>query len=211
MPSDAPVDAEGKPLRFSTDFLPARDRLAIWREVIGRTVARLDLAPLGPGPFRSDTTSRILPDLSVTALSITAVRSQRTRELIADGNDDVLLIRINEGGGLLSHRGREIELGGGQGVIFSNAEVSSVSIPRLSHGLSLRLPRKVLVPLVPHLDDAIMSRIPAGAEASGRSALSPKCPFGICLPQPIIAWRSPTTRSVHQRPDSLETGRSKNV
>jgi hypothetical protein len=165
VPSDAPVDAEGKPLRFSTDFLPARDRLAIWREVIGRTVARLDLAPLGPGPFRSDTTSRILPDLSVTALSITAVRSQRTRELIADGNDDVLLIRINEGGGLLSHRGREIELGGGQGVIFSNAEVSSVSIPRLSHGLSLRLPRKVLVPLVPHLDDAIMSRIPAANEA----------------------------------------------
>jgi hypothetical protein len=165
VPSDAPVDAEGKPLRFSTDFLPARDRLAIWREVIGRTVARLDLAPLGPGPFRSDTTSRILPDLSVTAMSITAVRSQRTRELIADGNDDVLLIRINEGGALVSHRGREIEVGGGQGLIFSNAEVSSVSVPRLAHGLSLRLPRKVVVPLVPHLDDAIMSRIPTANEA----------------------------------------------
>jgi AraC-like DNA-binding protein len=159
------ADADLKPLRFSTDFLPARDRLAIWREVIGRTVARLDLAPLDRAAFRSDTTSRVLADVSVSAISVTAIRSQRTRELIADGNDDVLLIRLNGAGAMVSHRGREIEVGSGQGLIFSNAEVSSVTVPRFAQGLSLRLPRKVLAPLVPRLEDAIMSLIPAANEA----------------------------------------------
>jgi hypothetical protein len=142
-----------------------RDRLAIWREVIGRTVARLDLAPLGPGPFRSDSTTRVLPELSVAAISITAARSQRTRELIADGNDDVLLIRINDGAAVVDCRGRQIDLSAGQGLVFSNAEISSCAVPQSTHGLSLRVPRKVLVPLVPHLDDAIMSPIPPANEA----------------------------------------------
>jgi AraC-like DNA-binding protein len=134
------------------------------RSGVGRTVARLDLAPLGPGPFRSDSTTRVLPDLSVAAISITAVRSQRTRELVADGNDDVILLRVNRGGARVECRARELEVRAGVGVVCSNAEVSSVVTPNAT-GLILRLPRKVLVPLVPHLDDAIMSAIPAANEA----------------------------------------------
>src|SRR6516165_8976587 len=107
----SPTDDKGTdagPLRFSTDILPERDRLAIWREVIGKTIARLDLSPLSDGPFRSDSITRVLPGIAVTSVSMTSVRSERTRELIADGNDDVVLIWVSESGPVGSQLGREV-------------------------------------------------------------------------------------------------------
>jgi AraC-like DNA-binding protein len=151
--------------RFSTDDLPERDRLAIWREVIGRTIAPLDLAPLGDGPFLSEASTRLLPELDVTAISISNVRSRRTRELTADGNDDILLVSIDQGGGVLSQRGREVTMEHGTGILLSNAEVSSVELRTPSRGRSLRMPRKALAPLLRNPDDAIMRPIPASNEA----------------------------------------------
>jgi hypothetical protein len=42
-----------RPLRFSTDDFPERDRVAMWRELFGRLVARLDIEPLGGVQFRA--------------------------------------------------------------------------------------------------------------------------------------------------------------
>jgi AraC-like DNA-binding protein len=149
--------------RFSTEDLPERDRLAIWREVIGR--ARLDLAPLGDGPFLSEASTRLLPELDVTVISISNVRSQRTRELTTDGNDDILLITIDQGSAILSQRGREVTVAHGTGFLLSNADVSSCELRTPCRGHSLRMPRKALAPLLRGLDDAIMRPIPASNEA----------------------------------------------
>ena len=164
----SPTDDKGTdagPLRFSTDILPERDRLAIWREVIGKTIARLDLSPLADGPFKSDSTTRVLPGIAVTSISMTSVRSERTRELIADGNDDVVLIWVNESGPIGSQLGREILPGAGTAILLSNAEVSSFVVPTTAAGMSLRIPHAVLAPLVPNLDDAFVRPIPADNEA----------------------------------------------
>jgi AraC-like DNA-binding protein len=133
--------------------------------VIGRTIARLDLAPLGDGPFLSEASTRLLPELDVTAISISNVRSRRTRELTADGNDDILLVTIDQGSGVLSRRGRDVTMEHGTGILLSNAEVSSVELRAPSCGRSLRMPRKALAPLLRGLDDAIMRPIPASNEA----------------------------------------------
>jgi AraC-like DNA-binding protein len=162
-PSDEGADIA--PLRFSTDALPERDRLAIWREVIGRTIAKLDLSPLSDGPFRSESVSRILPGVAVTSISMTSVRSERTRELIADGNDDVVLVWTNEGGPVASQLGREILPGPFTAILLSNAEVSSFVVPAKVGGMSLRIPHALLAPLVPNLEDAFMRPIPPGNEA----------------------------------------------
>ena len=38
---------------FSTDAVPVKDRLPIWREVIGRQYLRLDLEPEGTSPLQA--------------------------------------------------------------------------------------------------------------------------------------------------------------
>ena len=56
-------------LRFSTDALPERDRLAIWREVFGRYVVKVEIEPLGTDGFSQSATLRNLPGLSLASMS----------------------------------------------------------------------------------------------------------------------------------------------
>jgi hypothetical protein len=49
------------PLRFSTRFLPDRERLPTWRDVFGRGVVRADVEPLSDVPFRAEARLRALP------------------------------------------------------------------------------------------------------------------------------------------------------
>ena len=100
----APISAPMPPLqRFSTAFLPAPDRLAIWREVFGREVIRLDMAPLGDAPMHYE--ARFLPvhRTTIGIGSASAMSCERTRPLLSDGNDDIILllpIMVLEGKGI---------------------------------------------------------------------------------------------------------------
>jgi AraC-like DNA-binding protein len=151
-------------LRFSTDDLPSRDRLAIWREVIGKTVARLDLEPIGDGPFRSECVTRTLPDLALSSISLTAIRSQRTRELLADGNDDIEFVFIDSGRCDASQLGRHVEVDAGVALLVSNADESTVTSSAAT-GHSIRIPRRAILPLVGQLEDRFMRAIPRENEA----------------------------------------------
>jgi AraC-like DNA-binding protein len=167
---DTDAHSHFKPLRFSTDFLPARDRMAIWREVIGLQVSKLDLSPLTPdGTFRSDMVARNLADVTVVELAITGVRSQRTRGLLADGNDDVLLVLMQHAPDgekpTVVQFGRETTLSAGEAALISNADESTVVAPGFLRGVSVRLPRKALAALVPNLEDTFNLPIPASNEA----------------------------------------------
>src|SRR5260221_3440600 len=87
----APAD-RSPPIRMSTDGFPARDRVAIWREQMGRIVLRLDIEPLPDAPFHAEITLRPLPGLIAVSAAIGGMREQRTTELIADGNDTIGLV-----------------------------------------------------------------------------------------------------------------------
>src|SRR5688572_33466017 len=54
-------DPDFSTVRFSTDDLPERDRFAIWREVLGRTMMRLDVERVPEHPFHSQAHVRALP------------------------------------------------------------------------------------------------------------------------------------------------------
>jgi AraC-like DNA-binding protein len=66
-------------MRFSTDDLSESDRLAIWRETIARSVARIGVEPRGER-FRSESATRLFGELAMSNISIAAVRSRRTRK-----------------------------------------------------------------------------------------------------------------------------------
>ena len=147
------------PIRFSTEDLPERDRTALWREVIGRNVVRLDLEPLSERPLRSDVSVHALPGLTMMRGDISDHKVARTRELITDGNTDFRLeIRLN-GREHMSQRGREVVLNEGDAaLVCCAAEVVAVQSPGLF--LGLHIPRADLAALVPNAEDAVMRRIP---------------------------------------------------
>ncbi|SHL26668.1 transcriptional regulator, AraC family [Bradyrhizobium lablabi] len=137
-----------QPLRFSTDVLPERDRLAIWREVFGRYVVMAQVEPAGDGGFSQTATLRELPGLSLGSFSSTGYQVTRTKNLVVDGNDNLVLI-INSAGRSQFHQlGREAVLASHEGVLMSNAEQGSGIHPGASRHLTISAPRRTLVSMV---------------------------------------------------------------
>lgn len=109
-------------------------------------------------------TARVLPGLIVSSFFVSPHTIRRTRELLADGNDDVVFVIPPSFANMVSHRGRELSTVAGDAVLMSAAEVMRVDVPR-SQGRMVTLSRRRLTPLVPGLEDAFMRPVPLGTEA----------------------------------------------
>jgi AraC-like DNA-binding protein len=150
-------------LRFSTDDLPERDRLAVLREVHGRLTARTEIEPTRGVPLHFRTIARLLPGLVISSFSASSASVRRTREMLADGNDDILLTVSPTG--LVSHLGRELMANPGDAVLFSLADSMSTKTVPVSHGLNVALQRRVLARLVPDVEDRLLRPISSQTEA----------------------------------------------
>ena len=162
---DSPDRPEFRSIRFSTANLPERQRISAWREHYARTALRVEIEPHENAPFDCMLTSCTLPDLQILLAQMSAVRVLRTRELAADGNDDLALI-INRAGLLAgSARGHDVVLGEGDAVLLSSDEASIFQRNASGSSLALRVPRATLVGNVVDLEDVIMRPIPRAAAA----------------------------------------------
>ena len=110
-------------LRFSTDELPERDRLPIMREVHGRLTARVDIEPAPGVPLHYRVIARALPGLIVSLMSVSPHTVRRTRELLADGSDDVVFAAPPTAANMVSQRGRELSQFAGDALLLSAADV----------------------------------------------------------------------------------------
>jgi AraC-like DNA-binding protein len=151
-------------LRFSSDELPERDRLAIVREVHGRLTARVDIEPAPDAPMHYRVIARTLPGLIVSLLSVSPHTVRRTRELLADGSDNVVFVVSPTAGNMVSQLGRELSHIAGDAVLMSAADVLRVDVLG-SQVRMFTLPRQRLAPLVPGLEDAFMRPVPQDTEA----------------------------------------------
>jgi AraC-like DNA-binding protein len=151
-------------LRFSTDELSERDRLPVMREVHGRLCARVDLEPAPGVPLHYRVIARALPGLIVSLFSVSRHTVRRTRELLADGSDDVVFVAPTTTGGMVSHLGRELSPIAGEAVLMSAADVMRIDVLR-SECPMVTLSRQRLAPLVPGLEDAFMRPVPRDTEA----------------------------------------------
>jgi AraC-like DNA-binding protein len=82
------------PFRFSTSDVPPQDRVAVWREVLGRVHLRLDLEPLGEAPVHATVETHSWSCVSLYFSETTPVSAARTPELLSDGNGDFRLLRV---------------------------------------------------------------------------------------------------------------------
>jgi AraC-like DNA-binding protein len=159
------LQENGEALRFSTDDLPERDRLPIWREAFGRTIVKMDMEPIGDGPFRSRADIQMLPNLSVAAVSSSPNRVTRTPALIADGSDD-LVFGILLGGEAIAHQGnREAVFRAGEALLWSNDEPGGCLYNSSIEFLALAIPRVALTQAIASIDDALMQLVPRNNDA----------------------------------------------
>jgi AraC-like DNA-binding protein len=157
-------DSDTASLKFSTAALPVRERVPFWREVFGRKLVRIDVEPLANVPLKAAATLRALPGLRTMSCTSTAARTKRTRELVADGDDDFALL-INMGGTMTaSQLGREVTLRPGDAALFLHAEPAT-----MTHGLfqheGLVMSRAAVASMMTNAEDMAMRLIPRGNEA----------------------------------------------
>jgi AraC-like DNA-binding protein len=152
-------------LRFSTNEWPERDRVAIWREVYGREIFQVDIEPLPNAPFFGDMTVHSLPGVGVLQSKVGGLRTSRTRSLVSDGTDDLILL-VNLAGPLsASQRTRDIEFKDGSAALMAVDEVGTLTRPGFGQGLSLSMQRTQIAPLLPRHRDVVMRPIPPQSAA----------------------------------------------
>jgi AraC-like DNA-binding protein len=83
---------------------------------------------------------------------------QRTADLLC--NDDVVLHIQETGQRTVSQLGREATVGAGDGLLWSNADVSTVVLPEPARFVSIGVPRKIMLALAPGLEDAFVRPLP---------------------------------------------------
>jgi AraC-like DNA-binding protein len=157
-------DAMNQPsiLRFSTAAFPERDRLAMFREVFGRSVANMDITPLGE-ECRADVELHMLPGISVMWGSNSAHRFEKGCD--PGKSDDDCLMAWATTSGTFRHLGREMTIDAGPAVLLSCADKAMVENVLPIHHVTLKLPRAALQPLVRGLEDTFMCPIPAENDA----------------------------------------------
>ncbi len=67
--------------RLSTDDLPDKDRVAMWRDHCCRVVMKLDIEPIGDARLEYSILARDLPGVRVMSTASSPVRIIRTREI----------------------------------------------------------------------------------------------------------------------------------
>jgi AraC-like DNA-binding protein len=158
------TSAECRRVHFSTHTTPERDRLELWREVIGRSVLRLDVNPLPDTEFSVDVTLQAMPGLATLAGMFCGSRSGRTRALLADGVDDIALA-VNVAGPYHVLQGkRELTLNDGDATLFSCGDPSSFTRREAGRVVALRMPRARLAALVDNVEDAFVRPLPRGSQ-----------------------------------------------
>lgn len=149
--------------RFSTDMFAPRERIAAWREFIGRALFRLEIEPLVDDGFEAETISRALPGLGFVYGSTAAVRNGRRPHMV--DTDDLLISVAQSGTACFATCGREAFLAPGDAVVVGGGEAGFQESVAPYRFVGLRLPRSALLGAVPGLEDRLGRKIPAQTPA----------------------------------------------
>jgi len=150
-------------VRFSTGDYAPRQRVEALHEIFGRHLQNVHVEPVAEESFHAAVTLRRMPRLSLYTASRSAATYRRSRELIE--HDDVVMIAGFTSSYEVDHLGRTLNMGHGDGVILTGAEPASFGGPDQDSVRLLRVPARLLSPLVPDLEAAYGRTIPAGNRA----------------------------------------------
>jgi AraC-like DNA-binding protein len=157
------------PRRFSTkDFAP-KERLRACYEAFGSSAARRSCRLSDPSRHLEMTVWDLERNTNLSShagacvqrvMHTAAYTVQRTPELLADGNDDISLNIQETGHCIVSQFGRQVAVEAGGGFCTSNAHVSTVYFPGAGRFTSIGLPRKLMMAMVPGIEDVLARPLP---------------------------------------------------
>jgi AraC-like DNA-binding protein len=147
-------------LQVSTDYWPEQERLASWREFLASNMVRFDVETVPQSPFRGVLALHALPELTFIAGVEGGSRQWRSRDLLADGNDDFVLVISASGRTVVSQDRQELALGEQEATLWSAAEIGGFTRTLPDHYSALCVRRASIIALAPYADAALMRRIP---------------------------------------------------
>ena len=159
--STTPSPVRDGPLRLSTESFPERERLSALRELLGRKISRADFEPISE-QLRADITAQCIGNIHRLTINHSPLNINRTRELVADGDED-LVLQIVSGGSRGSQLGRDYVLKPGDAALLSNGDPATLWC--FGKTELLKVSRQRLQPLLVDLDSAVMRRVSADVPA----------------------------------------------
>jgi len=155
------IAATADVLHFSTEALPESERIPIWHEVFGRHLIRVEFTPFSASSyFFHAATLRNLSGLSLVSSTCAGFRADRSRALVADGSDDLILTVNTDGAAYASQFGREVTVEANEAVLLSAADIGAISYPVRSRFEAFRVPRRIIAPMLADVDAAVARRLP---------------------------------------------------
>jgi len=147
------VAAKDNVIVLSTDELDLTHRETMVREFYGRICMRLDLEPLERGNLRVNAVTTVLDGLSATRAAVAPMAWERGSALLADGCDDIAISWI-AGGWRFDRPGRmDIQTAPGAPCLMQFDRPWRAEAANGDWTVCTQLPRRLLAPLVPQIDD----------------------------------------------------------
>lgn len=148
-----PAETVAQTASFSAKDIPEHHRDEFIRDFYGRIQMRLQVRPTPGHELTFDARTLILPEMMCTMAAVSPMSWQRTPELMADGNDDIIL-SWNKGGYRLAMPGRgDFETRPGTAAIFALDRRWTADTEDSEWTMALQFKRSLLAPLVKNLDD----------------------------------------------------------
>jgi AraC-like DNA-binding protein len=123
-----------------------------WREGICRGFCRLDVGPAEDGYIDCHNEFVLLHSVAIATPRGSSARFARTRDLLDDGCDDLVLISATRGKVRVTQKSKSIELAAGQMCLTEMNVVGAVDLNQTGGFSTTRFPRHLLRQLVPSVE-----------------------------------------------------------
>ena len=152
---------------FAYSGLARGSRYEAWREEFCRHFCRLDAAPTAEERIECTMEISQIGSLSFGETHGSSGSFRRTRSLLSDGCDDIVLLTAVEGEVLAVQRGRSIELRPSEMCLLSLDHIGESSLSEASGYTALRMPRRDLMAVYKNIEDRLARPIEASAAMRG--------------------------------------------
>jgi len=152
--------------RFAVEYQgPANGQpYEMWREGICRSFCRLDAEPSQDDSIDCRVDFALVHSLTLATPTGSSARFARTRDLVIDGCDDLVLIQASRGPVHVTQKGQSIELAAGQGCLFEMNVAASAVVNNTGKFTATRFPRRSLLQVAPNAEAKLSQ--PLGGNAA---------------------------------------------
>ena len=136
---------------FSTDAFPKHERFSAFCEEIVRRFSGLDLRTEDQSRFRANLELRRAGAVDIATNNSVAVNSVRTPGFVRDGDDALIVMLLQGGRAYQTQCGDRHALEPGEAIICDYGYSGEFNLVADSRFLSIKIPRRKLTVLLPHL------------------------------------------------------------